>query len=490
MFESMTPEKAGISSKNVLEFIEVLEKSCAGTHGILMMKGNQIFEEGYYAPFHQDYCHRMYSQTKSFVGIAIGLLAEEGKLNIEDRMIDYFPDKIDSPVHPWLQRQTIREMLMMTTVGEPAWWFGAGEPDRVHLYLNRDKVKRPSGTMWEYDSAGSQVLAALVERLSGKSLLTYLKENLFDTMGTFQTAEILKTPNGDSWGDSAMICTLRDMASFGRLLMQKGNWEGKQLINEEYVKQATAKQVDNSNGPWGSVYRKGYGYQIWLIENGFSFVGMGNQLTLCLPEKDLLFTIYSDDQGAEDRRAIIGRAFLSLIAEKISKDSLPEDQEAFDKLQEKNNNLRLFALSGEKHSSLETEIAGKTYYCEENPLGMKEFAFSFEKECGTFAYENEQGKKEIRFGLNKNEFGYFPQLGYSDEYGAVPTTNGFMYKDAVSACWTQPNRLNMYIQIIDRYFGNCVVTFSFREDDVYCTFQKTAEAFLNEYNGTFLAHKK
>ena len=95
MFEKITPEQAGISSKNVTKFIKMLEKRGATTHGFLFMRGDKIFAEGYWKPFHQDYLHRQYSQTKSFIGIAIGLLEEEGKLNLDDKIVDYFPEKIE-----------------------------------------------------------------------------------------------------------------------------------------------------------------------------------------------------------------------------------------------------------------------------------------------------------------------------------------------------------------------------------------------------------
>ena len=93
MFEKITPEQAGISSKTVIKFIKKLEKRGAATHGVLFMKGDKIFTEAYWKPFHKDFIHRMYSQTKSFVGIAIGLLEEEGKLSLDDKIVDFVKNK-------------------------------------------------------------------------------------------------------------------------------------------------------------------------------------------------------------------------------------------------------------------------------------------------------------------------------------------------------------------------------------------------------------
>ena len=111
MFEKITPEQAGIDSDVVIEFIKKLETHHLTTHGLLFMKGDKIFAEAYWKPFNKDFCHRQYSQTKSFVSIAIGLLQEEGKLSLEDKISDYFSDKIDGEPIRYLSGQTIKEML-------------------------------------------------------------------------------------------------------------------------------------------------------------------------------------------------------------------------------------------------------------------------------------------------------------------------------------------------------------------------------------------
>ena len=215
MFERITPEAAGISSDKIVKFIDRIEKRGAIMHSILMMRHGKIFNENYWAPFNKDFCHRMYSQTKSYAAIAIGLLEEEGKLSLDDKVCDIFPDKIDGEISIHLKEQTVRQMLTMTTVGNPVnWFYDTKNPDRTHIYFNERTSVHPAGTIWEYDSAGSQVLCAIVERLSGMPMLDYLKSKLFNKMGTFKTANILKTRNNDSWGDSALLCTTRDMASY------------------------------------------------------------------------------------------------------------------------------------------------------------------------------------------------------------------------------------------------------------------------------------
>lgn len=491
MFEKITPEQAGISSENIIEFIEKLEKRGARTHGILFMKGDKIFAEGYWQPFHKDFCHRMYSQTKSFVGIAIGLLEEEGKLCLDDTIASYFPEKIDGNLSPYLKKQTIRETLLMKTVGEGRWWFNSGDPDRTHLYFNCQRVEHPSGTVWCYDSAGSQVLSALVEKLSGRTLLDYLKEKLFNSMNAFQTATMLQTPNGDSWGDSGMICTLRDMVAFGRFVLNYGIWNGKRLMNEQYLREATSELVHNSSTANVYGYHQGYGYQIWRVcGNGFAFVGMGDQITVCFPEKDLIFAINSDNQGTPIIRELIFQNLEELVVGQIQDSPLPENDTQQKRLYELLAGLKLRCVKGLDDSVFRQELNGVSYKCGENAMGITEFSFVFhDSKTGEFRYMNAQGKKVIPFGVNYNVFGKFPQLGYAGERGVVATTDGSMYDDAVSFAWTEEQELMLFVQIIDRYFGNMSAKFSFKGNEVYAVFNKTAEYFLNEYQGELIGKR-
>ena len=494
MFEKITPEAAGISSDKILKFLARIEKRGAIMHSILMMRHGKVLTEHYWAPFNKDFCHRMYSQTKSYAAIAIGLLEEEGKLSLDEKVASIFPEKIEGEISDYLKEQTVRQMLTMTTVGNPDNWFTRGNPDRTNLYFNnRKEPTHPAGTIWQYDSAGSQVLAAIAEKLSGMPLLDYLKSKLFDKMGTFKTAEMLKTPNGDSWGDSALVCTTRDMASFGQLLMTGGVWEGERLINAKFVKDATSKQVDNTMGWFNTCFYHGYGYQIWRTEqNGFAFVGMGDELTICLPDRDFMFVCTADHQGTDNLiRNILVNALFDIIVDNMQDEPLKKDEAAETRLAEATKDLKLKALTGLPDSDFRSELNGMLYECESNPMGIEKFLFKFSEDgkTGEFHYTNAQGDKVIPFGVNHNVFGKFPQIGYSNDRGGVVTTDGFMYKDAVSLAWLTEKKLILFVQIIDRYFGLMSAVFAFRDGHAAAQFKKVGENFLNEYDGVLSAKR-
>ncbi|MBQ9743577.1 MAG: serine hydrolase [Clostridia bacterium] len=487
LFNKITPEEAGVKSSSVKRYLELLDRRGIPMHSVLMMKGDSLFCECYYAPFDRDTTHRMYSQTKSFVSIAIGLLIEDGKLTLDDKIADFFPDRIDKELPDTLRCQTIRDMLTMSTVGYGESWFSNADTDRVHLYFTCCRnMNRYPATLWEYDSQGSQILSSLVEKLSGTTLFDYLNRRIFSHLGTFKDATVLKVPTGESWGDSAMICTPRDIMSFARFVMNYGVWNGKRLMNEAYLKEATSKVVDNREGPRTMAFHHGYGYQIWRSErNGFAFVGMGNELTVCLPDDDVIFVCTADCQGDDDTaREYIINHFFELIMDDMSPVAIPEDKEAYACLEELSSTRNLFALTGNSDSPARNKINGATYILENNKMGISEIRFEFSTpECGKLCYINAQGYKELPFCINKNYFGKFPQLGYSNEVGRIRTRDGFMYDSAVSATWLDDQKIMIYVQIIDRYLGTCNMTFAFRDDKISIVMRKCAEDFLNEYCG-------
>ncbi|MBQ8546751.1 MAG: serine hydrolase [Clostridia bacterium] len=485
MFKNVTPESIGISSKYVKDFILRLEKRKLHMHSVILCRGTNIFGEFYWSPFNRDFLHRMYSETKSYVSVAIGLLLDEGKLSLDDKIIDYFPEKIDTSPCESIKNQTIRNMLMMSTVGYGENWFGNSDKDRCHLYFNKrpNNVRYP-GTIWEYDSQGSQILCALVEKLAKKPLFDYLNEKIFSHLGTFKNATILKIPTGESWGDSALLCTSRDMLSFARFVMNLGEWNGKRLLSERYLREATSNLIDNQETAFEDVIGHGYGYQIWRTEkNGFAFVGMGDQLTICLPDYDLIFVCTADNQGCGYSREILMSSFFDIIVENLENAPLSENNEAFTDMQNATQGLSLFAIKGQETSSWQDKINGIKYVFSENELGLKDLCFNFNGIGGELHYTNENGEMVLPFLLNKNYFGKFPELGYSQDIGNTRTLDGSKYDMATSGAWLCNNQIMIFSQIIDRYFGNVSMRFGFNDDRITVTFYKTAEDFLWNYNG-------
>ena len=162
---------------------------------------------------------------------------------------------------------------------------------------------------------------------------------------------------------------------------------------------------------------------------------------------------------------------------------MPESPEAVLSLDRFARTLALYALRGPKTSSLIERIHNREYRLSDNPMGMTRIRFTFSGDGGVFSWTNAQGDKTLPFGCGYNVFAHFPQEGYSDDMGGHRTKN-FYYRCAASAEFPEENTLHLYVQVIDRYFGNAHMFFTFDGDTVQVKMQKNAEDFLNEYQGT------
>lgn len=478
-----TPEKMGIRSENILKYIQKLEDSRLATHDVIIMRGDNIIYEAYWKPFHKDFGHRMYSVTKSFVAIAIGFLEQDGKISLDDEIAKYFPEEMKAQKDINMRRQTIRNMLMMSTAKVERYWFIANCDDRVKYYFENDtEESRPAGTLFQYDSTGSFILGALVERITGMDLLDYMRDKFLDKIGFSKEAYILKCPGGHSWGDSALICTPRDLLLVAKFMMNKGKWGGEQILNEKYATDATSNLIETTvlNDVAHDVH--GYGYYIWRnYDNSFSFNGMGGQFAVCVPDKDIVFVINADNQGKTYAHRIVMENFFDLIVRTAEDNELPENADAQKALYDYSANLKLGVAIGEASSPMADKISGKTYTMNKNPMGITKIRLDLNGKKGVFAYTNEQGDKEIPFGMGENVFDKFPQDGYSDMVGTK--CGDKRYDCAASAAWISPTILLLKVQVIDKYFGNLHIQFGFKDDEVGVFMTKTAENFMNEYQG-------
>lgn len=484
MFERISPEAAGISSRAILGFIKILEKYNLNTHSLILARGNNIISETYYAPFHKDFKHRMYSVSKSFVSVAIGLLEEEGFISLDDRFVNYFPEYVDPEnCDENLREMTLREMLTMETChARHINWFALNTDDRSKVYF-QNEPDYMAGGFFNYDSPGSYMLDVIVEKVTGIPFLEYMQRKFLNDIGFSKDSYCLKCPGGHSFGDSGVMCSARDLLTFARFVMNGGTWEGKRYMNEEYLRKACSKIVANNIYGAYSHSAYGYGYQIWQAPNGgFAFLGMGDQLAICDVEHDFILIINSDNQGSPNSKFILYHALYDDIIEKLSDTPLPEDEEAYRELMEYENSRILNFARGNKNSPFENEYSGRTYILKENPMGITKFRIDLSGDTGTLYYTNAQGDKELKFGFGHNEFQKFPQEGYSDIVGGNDCP-GNLYDCAVSADWLEDRKLHLKVQVIDKYFGILDMAFSFKDSRVTVLMEKTAENFFLEYCG-------
>jgi CubicO group peptidase (beta-lactamase class C family) len=294
-------------------YFEFLNKNQVDIHSFMLLKGNKILAERYFPPVTRETPQRMYSIAKSMTSLAIGILIRDGKINIDDKICTYFPDKLPKESsHPWIEAMTIKHMLTMSTAHKKTTYKIDGGDDWVKSFFVVEP-DYPPGTVFSYDTSSSHVLAALVERVSGISLTDFLKKNLLIEIGANQGVSWLTDPMGVSDGGSGFYCTTRDLAKIAYICNHYGNFFGKQLLDENYMKQATGCQISTS-GQASEEEQQGYGYQFWRVKNnGFSLYGMGGQLAVCFPQKDLIYITTASAQGGLPQTTRLYEAFWNYL---------------------------------------------------------------------------------------------------------------------------------------------------------------------------------
>lgn len=477
-FESVTPEAAGIPSVAVTEFIDRLEDKTLPMHSILLLKGDQIAAEAYWQPFDATFRHRMYSTSKSFVSVAIGILAGDGKLSLDDRVVDFFPEykTRHQPLHPYKEMVTVRDLLKMTTCFNVPDY--ARFDDWTEAFFRLPAAHLP-GQSFRYDTLGTVMLCMIVRRVAGVEFMEFLQPRLFDPAGMSANLQCIQSPCGHDWGGSGVLCTTRDLAKFAYVCMHDGKWDGEQLIPEDYIRTATSRQVDNILSTTDPEHQYGYGYQFWRNRFGFACRGMGSQLAVCVPESDLILVATADTQSIACGDSIIYDALDSLILKKMSDDPIAENTSAHAALQAKIAKLSLRTVDGAKHSLITSRINGRTYVLDENGMKMKHVCFTFEGDEGVLTYENATGTHAIRFGFGKQVRQVFPETHYFGRTMGCPGHRG--YDCHASAAWRRDDSLVLYVFATDEYFGTLRMNFVFADRTVTVQSEKFAELFFDDY---------
>ena len=471
LFDTATPEELGIPSLCLENFLARLEEQDFPMHSAIVMRHDKICMETYYAPYTRDTLHRMFSITKSFVSIGIGLLEEEGKLSLDDHIVDYFPEKLpEGGAYPYTAMLTIREMLAMTTCHDKTTYKAAGVNDWVGSFFTT-KPNHVPGTNFAYDTSSTHVLGALIEKLSGMELIEYLRVKFLDEIGFSKDAYVLKDPYGVSMGGSGLCATPYDILKVIYIIANDGKYHGKQLLPEKYIKSAKTKHSD----PYGKQSTleeiQGYGYQIWMTRNnGYVLFGMAGQLGLYAPDKDIFMVTTADGMGRQGGVQLIYDSFWTEVYSKIQDKPLAADDNAAAHLKDFCQSRKLFVMHGNGSSPMTSLVNDKLYHFDENACDVKSMRIHWDETSGTVYYENKTGAHEVSFGIGNNVTGQFPD---------------YDLKYAASGAWRLDSYFLIKIQIIDSAIGNIYFGLNFKDNYITVMFRKLEESLFNEYNGVF-----
>lgn len=393
-----TPEEQGIASAAILKFVERVDRDIHELHSFMLVRHGKVVAEGWWEPYAPEKPHMLFSLSKSFTSTAIGMAVAEGRLSVEDPVLSFFPDETPPRVSKNLAAMRVRDLLTMTTghaKDATQRTISQKEGNWVKGFLELPVRYRP-GTHFVYNSTATYMLSAIIQKLTGMTLLDYLTPRLFEPLGienpTWETC-----PKGINVGGWGLVIRTEDIACFGQMYLQHGEWNGRQILSPEWVAQATSRQVPNGDQPpidWS----QGYGYQFWRCRyNIYRGDGAFGQYCIVMPEQDAVLAITS---GVRDMQAVLNVVWEELLPA-MGTDALPAKPEMHKKLGDRLSCLELKPPGGKNTTPTAGKVTGKTYLFKRNPLGIKDLRMDFGPQHCLFEITGGRGKISLDCGYGK-----------------------------------------------------------------------------------------
>jgi len=323
-----------------------------------------VVAEGWWEPYRRQDPHVLFSLSKSFASTGISLAIAEGRLSLDDPVLSFFPE--DAPPEPSenLEAMRVRDLLAMNSGHHAediaAFPYTSSEIPLTRVFLSLPVPHKP-GTHFVYNTPASYMLSAIVQKVSGTTLLDYLSPRLFEPLG-IRNATWDASRDGVSFGGFGLSVTTEDIARFGQLYLQKGVWQGEQILPAEWVEKATSRQVSNGSNP-RSDWEQGYGYQFWRCRHdAYRGDGAFGQYCIVMPEQDAVVAITS---GVRDMQAVLDLVWDHLLA-RMQAGALPADRQERGRLEKKLAGLTLTPPAGNSGSPRARDVSGRVYLLPEN----------------------------------------------------------------------------------------------------------------------------
>lgn len=468
-----TPEAEGISSAGILAFVQAAQAKHE-MHSFMLVRHGRVVAEGWWSPYGPQFNHTLYSMSKSFTSSAVGFAVAEGRLTVDDKVVSFFPKDRPAVVSENLAALRVRDLLSMSVGNEK-------EPTQdmvkaenwVQTFLAAPIV-HPPGTKFMYNSGATYMCSAIVQQLTGQRVIDYLRPRLFDPLGiegmTWETC-----PRGINVGGWGLSIQTEGLGKFGQLYLQKGVWQGRQILPAAWVEEATTFKIQqplpakpgrpNEKNDW----LQGYCYQFWRsTHNAYRGDGAFGQYTIVMPEQDAVLAITSETKDMQGELDLVWEHLLPAMQEK----PLPADAASQARLQQTLASLALPLPQGQTTSPVAARISGRSFRLEANELGLRSATFAFRNQGCLFTLQEAQGVYPIVCGVGCWQHGETALPGTPPRLvsGGAPKP-GTKSKLVAGGVWKDENTFEVML----RYYETP------HHDTVTCRFEgdKVTVAFMN-----------
>jgi CubicO group peptidase (beta-lactamase class C family) len=459
-----TPEEQGVPSVTIARFFQMIEEKGYDVHGLMMIRHGKVIVEHWWAPYAPQYQHAMYSATKTFTSVAVGFAVQEGLLNIEDKVISFFPDMLPDTISPQLAELAVKHLLTMSVGHVSTSYAGSGD-SQVRSFLAAPFAHEP-GTSFAYDITASHMLSHIITKVSGVSLYEYLKPRLLDPVGIEDVVWEMDN-DGYNMGNGGSHMNTSDLAKMGLFLINKGKWNGQQLLDPEWIEAATAPHIyqhpertpeENENAADDG--SQGYGYQIWMgRHHSYRAIGGQNQLIMVIPEYDFILVCHSSIRDEAGFNNLIYDMLPSMSNRKLKADKSFDLKAAIAGYEIK----RPF----DGTSTSKVTMSTRRYKMEENAPGIRSILFRFDASGNCYlTFITASAIHNIPFGLDGWLYGMTDRT-LSIARSVYPNTMEVTPVHTAGICtWTATNQLSAYYLSMFNPGSNETFRFTFEGDQL------------------------
>lgn len=443
-----TPEAQGISSSAVLDFVTAIEQAGLELHSLMLVRHGCVVAEGWWHPYAPQHPHMLFSLSKSFTSTAVGMAVQEGLLSVEDTVVSFFPKEAPAEISENLAAMRVRHLLTMSTGhAEDTTGRITQASNWVKAFLSLP-VENPPGAPFVYNSGATYMLSAIVQKVTGQTLLDFLTPRLFEPLG-FENPTWESCPRGINTGGWGLCIRTEEIARFGQLYLQKGVWNGQRLLSESWVEEATRKQVSNGDDE-NSDWAQGYGYQFWRCRhNIYRGDGAFGQYCIVMPDQDAVLAITS---GLRDMQAVLNQVWDHLLPA-MTPAALPENPAEHARLTARLNSLEFLPPVGQVSSPIAERVSGKVYRFEPNEQNINSISVVFSPESCILRVHADGKLSELNCGWGKWA------------YGETTLFDKRTLRSAASAVWTAEDALSITVRMYETPFSD-TTCLRFTDDQV------------------------